>query len=217
MFFRLLRISVLQAAVELKLDEVVKPAKDLFDNWMLHDKAIPPNIRDIVYVAGIRFGGEAEWIHCWETYMKTLIPSEKKIMLRALGATTDPWLLQRYLLKTLDKNSVKSQDVETVISSIARNSEGQYLAWRHLKAHWPQLHSLFGNGSLTIGTLIDTVIPDFFTEYDYHEVTDFFKNVDVGNGQRALEQSLETIKFNIRWVRDNADTIDDWLKDYLSG
>ncbi|XP_044018769.1 endoplasmic reticulum aminopeptidase 2-like isoform X2 [Aphidius gifuensis] len=214
---KLLRISVLQAAVELKLDDVVKPAKDLFDNWMLHDKAIPPNIRDIVYVAGIRFGGEAEWLHCWDTYMKTLIPSEKKIMLRALGATTDPWLLQRYLLKTLDKNSVKSQDVETVISSVARNSEGQYLAWRHLKAHWPQLHSLFGNGSLTIGTLIDTVIPDFFTEYDYHEVTNFFKNVDVGNGQRALEQSLETIKFNIRWVRDNADTIDDWLKDYLSG
>ena len=92
-------------------------------------------------------------------------------MLQALGATTDSWLLQRYLLRSLDRDMVRSQDVETVIASVATNSEGQFLAWRHLKAYWPQIHVLFGNGSLTMGGLISVVVSDFFTEYDYHEVS----------------------------------------------
>ncbi|KAK0159807.1 hypothetical protein PV327_010880 [Microctonus hyperodae] len=209
-----LRIAVLQAAVELQLEDVVKPAKNLFDDWMLRGKKISPNIRDVVYVAGIRFGGEDEWNYCWDTYKKTQVPSEKRIMVQAMGATTDPWLLQRYLLKTLDRDNVKTQDIEAVISSVARNPEGQFLAWRHLKAYWSQFHTLFGNGSITIGSLISAVISDFFTEYDYEEVTEFFSDVDVGSGQRALEQSLETIRFNIRWVQDNADTIDQWLIDF---
>lgn len=89
-------------------------------------------------------------------------------MLEALGASTDSWLLQRYLLRSLDREMVKSQDMETVIISVASNSDGQFLAWRHLKAYWPQIHDLLGNGSLS--GLISVVISNFFTEYDYHEV-----------------------------------------------
>lgn len=44
----------------------------------------------------------------------------------------------------------------------------------------------------------------------------FFKDIDVGSGQRTLDQSLETIKFNIHWVKENAETIDEWLIDFLN-
>ncbi|XP_014219724.1 glutamyl aminopeptidase [Copidosoma floridanum] len=208
---KLLRISVLQSAVDLQLEEVVKPAKGLFEDWMLRNKSIAPNIRDVVYAAGVKFGGQDEWSHCWDTYLRTQFPSEKRIMLQALGATTDPWLLQRYLLQTLDRNLVRPQDVEAVIAAVAKNPEGKLLAWRHLKAHWPHIQGLFGNGSLTMGGLIQVVTSGFFTEYDYREVKEFFKDIDVGSGQRMLEQSLETIKFNIHWVKENAGTIDEWL------
>ncbi|KAJ8684054.1 hypothetical protein QAD02_019846 [Eretmocerus hayati] len=212
---KLLRIAVLQSAVELHLDTVVKPTKDLFDEWMKNQKTIAPNIREVVYAAGVKFGGQDEWKHCWETYRKTIYPSEKRIMLQALGATTDPWLLQRYLLLTLNRTLVRPQDVDTVISAVAKNPEGKLLAWRHLKAHWPEIQNLVGNGSLTMGGLIQVVTSDFFTEYDHREVKQFFKNLDVGSGERMLEQSLETIKFNIHWVKKNADTIDEWLINHL--
>lgn len=117
---------------------------------------------------GIKFGGEKEWNHCWENYQETQVSSEKLIMLEALGASTDSWLLQRYLLRSLDRDMVKSQDMETVIISVATNSDGQFLVWRHLKAYWPQIHVLLGNGSLS--GLISVVVSNFFTEYDYHEV-----------------------------------------------
>lgn len=96
-------------------------------------------------------------------------------MLRALGATNDPWLLQRYLLKSSDREKVRTQDVEAVIASVAKNAEGKFLAWRHLKAFWPQIHALFGNGSLSLGGLIHVVTSEFFTQYDYKEVNPQFQ------------------------------------------
>lgn len=154
----------------MKLDDVVKPAKNLFDDWMTNNKRIDPNIRSVVYAAGVKFGGQDEWNYCWSKYNTTIYPSEKRIMLAALGATTDPWLLQRYLLQTLDRNTIRPQDVEEVIASVAKNSEGKLLAWRHLKAHWSHIQGLFGNGSLTAGLLIQDVTSGFFTDYDYEEV-----------------------------------------------
>lgn len=91
-------------------------------------------------------------------------------MLHALGASSDPWLLQRYLLKTLNRDQVRPQDVEVVIGAVASNPEGRLLAWRHLKAYWPDLQSILGNGSLTMGGLIYVVTSRFFTEYDLKEV-----------------------------------------------
>lgn len=176
------------------MEEVVKPAKSLFDDWMLRHARISPNIRDVVYAAGVKFGGQTEWRYCWETYRNTSIPSEREIMLKALGFTSDPWLLQRYLLQSLDRNLVRSQDVESVISAVAKNPEGKLLAWRHLKAHWPQIQALFGNSSLTMGTLINHVTTNFFTEYDYLEVSSMFMNAMKGSLIIFTKNSPSSIK-----------------------
>lgn len=48
------------------------------------------------------------------------------------------------------------------------------------------------------------------------QVEQFFSKMNVGSGQRALEQSLETIRLNIHWVRENDVAIHDWLKNYLN-
>lgn len=92
-------------------------------------------------------------------------------MLQALGATMDPWLLKRYLQFSLDRNLFKAQEVNTVIASVAANSHGHYLAWRHIKAYWPQIEALYVNESFSISNLLLNVVPDYFiTEYDYREV-----------------------------------------------
>jgi hypothetical protein len=80
----------------------------------------------------------------------------------------------RYLLTTLDRNLVKPQDVKVVLAGVAVNPEGQLLAWRHLKAHWNYLQSMFGNSTYTMGTFISAVTSHFATEYDYQEVQTLF-------------------------------------------
>ncbi|XP_077259452.1 endoplasmic reticulum aminopeptidase 1 isoform X1 [Temnothorax americanus] len=214
---KLLRIAVLKSAIELEMNDVVKSARSLFQDWISKGKRIAPNIRNIVYMAGIKFGEEADWQHCWQVYLKTQIQSEKLLMLQALGATMDPWLLKRYLRLSLNRNLLKAQEVNTVITSVAANPHGHYLAWRHIKAYWPQIEALYMNESLSINNLILSVVPDYFiTEYDYREVSEFFKQRDVRSGNRTLQQSLEMIKFNIHWVKTNAKGVNNWLTEYFT-
>lgn len=93
----------------------------------------------------------------------------------------------------------------------SQGPQGQLLAWRHLKANWENLQTQFGNGTYTMGGLITAVTSHFATAYDFKEVSDFFRGIDVGSGTRALEQSLEMIQLNVHWVNNNEAQIYDWL------
>lgn len=112
----------------------------------------------------------------------------------------------------MDSTKIKAQDVKMVLGVVAsQESQGQLLAWRYLKANWNNLQTLFGNGTFTMGGLISAVTSHFATEYDFKEVSDFFRNIDVGSGTRSLEQSLEMIQLNVHWVKNNEAQIYDWL------
>lgn len=65
---------------------------------------------------------------------------------------------------------IKPQDVKTVLGVVAANPDGQLQAWRHLKARWYTLQSLFGNGTFTMGGLITAVTSHFASDYDFREV-----------------------------------------------
>ncbi|XP_064215469.1 endoplasmic reticulum aminopeptidase 1 isoform X6 [Tribolium castaneum] len=212
---KLMRTEILSTAILCELNETVTRAKQEFQRWMHHNESITPDLKEVVYSAGIKYGGMAEWQHCWNLYNSTTIPSERKLLLKALGVASDPWLLQRYLLETLDRNMVKPQDVKIVLAVVAANPEGRLLAWRHLKAYWPTMHSLFGNATFMMGGLISAVTAHLSTPYDYYEVSTYFNGMNVGSATRALEQSLETIKLNINWVSQNEADIYTWLRNYV--
>lgn len=117
-------------------------------------------------------------------------------------------------MKTLDRHTIKPQDVKIVLAAVAANPEGRLLAWRHLKAYWPMMHGVFGNTSVVMGSLISAVTAHLSTPYDYYEVSTYFNGMNVGVASRALEQSLETIKLNINWVQHNEEKIYSWLRKF---
>ena len=101
-----MRTEILSTAILCELHETVTQAKQEFQKWMTSNESINPDLKEVVYSAGIKYGGMTEWQHCWNLYNSTTIPSERKLLLKALGVASDPWLLQRYLLETLDRNMV---------------------------------------------------------------------------------------------------------------
>lgn len=121
----------------------------------------------------------------------------------------------RFLLRTLDRHMIKTQDVKIVLATVAANPEGRLLAWRHLKAYWPMMHATFANASYVMGSLISAVTTHLSTPYDYYEVSTYFNGMNVGAAGRALDQSLETIKLNINWVSQNEEEIYTWLRSHV--
>ncbi|XP_056646326.1 endoplasmic reticulum aminopeptidase 1-like isoform X2 [Diorhabda sublineata] len=209
---KLLRARVLSAAILCELNETISVAKTQFQNWMIQNKSIDPNLKEIIYSAGVKYGGMNEWQYCWNYYKNSTSANEKQILLKALGVALDPWLLQRYLIETLDTSVVKPEDVKLVLEVVAANPEGRLLAWRHLKAYWPTMHSLYGNSTILMGNLISAVTAHLSTPYDLYEVSTYFNGMDVGSASRALEQSLEIIQLNINWVSQNAEEVNNWLR-----
>ena len=71
---------------------------------------------------------------------------------------------------TLNHTLVRSQDIHSVLGSVASNPAGTLLAWRHLQQHWTEIWKKFHSGSFTMGHIIKSVVGHFSTEFDYSEV-----------------------------------------------
>lgn len=52
---RLMRSDILASAILSGIEDVVKEAKTKFDEWMNKNKHVPPNLREVIYLAGNMF------------------------------------------------------------------------------------------------------------------------------------------------------------------
>lgn len=65
MFEKKLRAILLRSAVFYGDQTSIDRARAIFTPWIVDQKKVPANIRDIVYHAGIQFGSDLEWNHVW--------------------------------------------------------------------------------------------------------------------------------------------------------
>ena len=58
-------------------------------------RSIDPNLKTLVYGVGVAEGGEEAWNFVWDKYNTTDDPYEKRLLLRSLAESTEPWILSR--------------------------------------------------------------------------------------------------------------------------
>lgn len=62
---------------------------------VLSPPSVNPDLKSLVYGVGVAQGGEEEWDFVWQQYQQTSNSYEKRLFLRALARTKQPWLLSR--------------------------------------------------------------------------------------------------------------------------
>lgn len=91
----------------------------------------------MVYCIAIKFGDEKEWDFAWERFVKADVASEKEILLSAMGCSREPWILTRFLERSLkEEYGVRKHDVFRVVGSVSSNVLGQPLAFNFLRTNW---------------------------------------------------------------------------------
>uniref|UniRef100_A0A674CML7 Aminopeptidase n=1 Tax=Salmo trutta TaxID=8032 RepID=A0A674CML7_SALTR len=206
------QINAISVACSNDIPECQEMARMLFDNWMTNKTSnrIHPNLKATIYCQAIAAGGEKEWEFAWGKFENATTATEKDKLRYALSCTRKIWLLNRYLEYTLNPDKIRKMDAVSTISYIARNVAGQAIAWNFVRANWNYI-----KGIMSLGNLIDGVTQRFSTDFELEELWQFLTDHDVEElhlAIRALEQATERTEANIKWVKENKQTVLEWFK-----
>ncbi|XP_075570285.1 LOW QUALITY PROTEIN: aminopeptidase N [Pelecanus crispus] len=210
-------INAISTACSYGLTECQDLATKYFKQWKNDSlkNPIPPNLRSSIYCSIVATGGEEAWDFLWQMFKNATVVSEADKLRSALSCSPHPWILNRYLQYTLDPSKIRKQDATATINSIASNVVGQPLAWDFIRSNWRTLFSQYGGGSFSFSRLILAVTQRFSTEFELQQLEQFKadnQDIGFGSGTRALEQALERTRANIKWVKDNKETVLAWFQ-----
>jgi aminopeptidase N len=187
-----------------------------FDQSMANNVPVYVNARNAVYAAAMlqsdSTAAKAAWNKLYALYKATPVAAEKIRILRALARINNRDQLTIYLSYTLNQNEIRGQDGPSVAIYIASYTDaGLDLVWNFLKTNFDALKDRYLGDLFSWGYLIKAVISLFRTEAALNDVKTFFATHDIGAAIRSLEQGIENIEANIKWINRYKLSIDTWL------
>jgi puromycin-sensitive aminopeptidase len=190
--------------------EVVAEARRRFDAYLRDPAALHPDLRAVVFGLVAQEGDRVTYDRLWDLERKVTLHEEK---LRFLGALTRPRnrdLLQETLRLSLSPE-VRSQDTVGVLTGVAGNRAfGRDMAWDFIKANWEELDHRYGKGGFVLMRLV-SITGSFTTLERAREVEQFFTAHPVPSAARTVQQSLERVRINAKWLEKNRDELAKWF------
>ena len=205
----LLRSLILGNAGDYGHVETVAYAKKLFADFVEQGKEVPADLRGAVYGVAAEYCGEKEFHKVLALYKKETLHEEQGRLGRALASFADKKLLSQVLEFSLSKD-VRSQDTLSLVAGVWGNPVGRDLAWAFVKKHWPTFLERYGSGGYSLSRLVKSGSV-FHTREAYTDFKQFFKTHSAPGASRAVEQVLEKIDGNIRWLARDGREIEKWL------
>ncbi|XP_048877195.1 endoplasmic reticulum aminopeptidase 1b isoform X2 [Brienomyrus brachyistius] len=210
---RMLRSYLLLFACVRGHPPCTRTATEFFSKWRESNGTIslPSDVSLAVYAVGART--DEGWDFLFEKYRQSLFPSVKSQIKTALSISPLPHKLQWIMGQGLAGDVLKTQDLPNLLVSVSKNPKGYKHAWDFLRTNWETLVKKFELGSPTIAFMVTGVTNQYSTREMLEEVRGFFGMLqrESGSGLRCIQQALESIEENIRWMDKNLPLLSAWL------
>lgn len=210
---RMLRSQLLLLACVRKYQPCVQRAEGYFRDW----KEANGNLRlpNDVTLAVFAVGAQTPegWDFLYKKYQLSLSSTEKEQIEFALCTSQNEEKLRWLLDQSFKGDIIKSQEFPGILRAVGRNPVGYPLAWQFLRENWNKLVEKFDLGSPSIAYMVMGTTNQFSTRARLEEVKGFFSSLKENGSQlRCVQQTIETIEENIRWMDKNFDKIRLWLQ-----
>jgi puromycin-sensitive aminopeptidase len=180
-----------------------------FDAHASGVKIIPPDIRGVAFSLVSQIADRTTYDTLWRLEKEAVLHEEKVRILGALTRTHDKALLSDLLERSMT-DDVRAQDTPLVIVQAANNTEGRDLTWEFVKENWHELDRRYGQGGFAIMRIVG-IAAGFSSLEREEEVRKFFETHPAPSAARTLQQVLESIRLNKRWLDLNLDSVGSWL------
>ncbi|XP_063881368.1 glutamyl aminopeptidase-like isoform X4 [Scylla paramamosain] len=212
---RLLRTDVVTLACISGSDACLEAAARKIESWVLDATSpLPLDARRQSYRWGVVKEGDREmWEVMWQRALGETSATETDNLYYGMANFQDTSILQSYIELSMKEENVRSQNFLAILEYISTNPVGNSLVWDWVRSNWEWLVERYTINDRYLGQLIPRICRYFATGQKLTEMEEFFSQYpEAGAGERYRQQAIETVKYNIRWVNDNAATILAWLQ-----
>ncbi|XP_012276537.1 glutamyl aminopeptidase [Orussus abietinus] len=210
-----LRTVILNLACLAGHQNCLNEVQKMFSSWIHHSSDVrpPPDIRALVYYYGMNYvGDEFAWEIMFQRFVNEKDSNEKLKLMRGLAGIRSAWVLNRFINIAFDETYVRAQDFFGCLQVISSNPIGTPLVWDWLRENWEKLVNRYTLNDRYLGQLIPAITKTFSTELRRDEMKAFFaKYPEAGAGVSYRAQALETVSNNIKWLKRNANKVEEWL------
>ncbi|XP_076006763.1 leucyl-cystinyl aminopeptidase [Genypterus blacodes] len=207
-----LRSAVLRVACSLHEPKCCQQAKTLFKQYVESNGTarIPGDLQRVVYTVAAQT--DEDWTTLLEMYRHATSDAEKRNMLRGLASTQDTRRIAWILKAGLRGDLIQTQELALVISAVSSGFAGYLFAWDFVTENWDALIEEFPVGSFALQSIIQSTTSQFSTQTHLDQVQSFFSGLkDRGSEMRSVQEALEVIRLNQRWMETNLPLLKHWL------
>ncbi len=193
-------------------EEVVALAREMHDSYLLERNSVPPDLAGAITSVVAAHGTAKEYKQFVERYRSPANPQEEVRYLFALVGFEDPELFK----KTLEaaRTEVRTQNAPFLIQAALASRTGGATAWDFVATHWEELLTKFPEGM--IPRMLDSVSSLCEKELAA-TVRAFLSDHKLKTGQRTLDQALERLEMNLRFVERETVNLESSLVESLGG
>ncbi len=188
---------------------VLAEAKVRFRKYLDSPSSVHPDLRGVVFGLAGQQGDKSTYDTIWELAKKTDLQEEKLRLMRSLARFPQREFLETTLQHSLSEY-VRSQDTIALVVSVASNRIGRDLAWEFVKSNWEEFDRRYGRGGFAITQLVGFT-GGFTTADKAADVEEFFNTHPTPSIARTVQQSLERIRINVKWLERNKEELAQWF------
>ncbi|XP_029959852.1 leucyl-cystinyl aminopeptidase isoform X2 [Salarias fasciatus] len=207
-----LRSALLGTACSLMQENCVQHAKSLFKQFAESSGTlrIPGDLQQVVFTVAAQ--SDEDWMTLLNMHQNVTLDSVKRKMLQGLASTQDARRIIWILKAGLDGTFIQTQDLPLVINTVSQGFAGYLFCWDFIQENWDRLIEKFPLGSFAIQTIIKSATSQFSTQAHLDQVQAFFSSLkERGSQMRSVQEALETIRLNQRWMDKNLPSLQQWL------
>ena len=191
------------------IDPLIKKSLEIFRNSSKYDKTeIHPNLKRPLFLSVAYNGDKNDFDKIWKLYLNSNSQEEKSLYLGSLTQFNNIEKIN-FLLSQITTENIRKHDIASVLIGIANNNIGFETSWSYLKENWSKILEIAGDGFQL--NYIVSLPSNFQTKSKFEEIENYYNENPVDAASMSMNQTLEKIQNNIKWVDINLEKFEKYL------